>query len=304
MSFVTSILTQIMTYATVYTLASLGIVISGRTGVFNVAGEGIMLAGASAGFLVAFLTGSSLVGFAAGAAMGALFGALLVTIHELFKINQFILGISLVILGSGLSDLLYKLVLGVRLQAPVAPATGRVVIPGVSQIPIISAVFTHDLVVYFMYAAVLISWWYLYRTKHGLATRAIGENPRAADVVGVRVTRRRVVATVVGAALIGIAGAYLPIVIIETYSPDIAAGRGFMAIGIAIFASWKPQRAFLGGFLFAAIEVLSFQLQIASDRIPFQFFLMLPFIAVLVVMVVFKRTIEFPASVGKPYRRE
>jgi simple sugar transport system permease protein len=304
MSFLTSILTQVITYATVYTLASLGIVLAGRTGVFNVAGEGIMLASASAGFLVAFISGSSLVGFLAGAAMGALLGALLITIHEIFKVNQFILGISLVILGSGVSDLLYKLILGVRLQAPVAPETGRVVIPFIGQLPIISAVFSHDLVVYFMYLAVLVSWWYLYRTKHGLATRAIGENPRAADVVGVRVVRRRVVATIVGSALIGVAGAYLPIVIIETYSPDIAAGRGFMAIGIAIFASWKPGRALLGGLVFAAIEVISFQLQIASDRIPFQFFLMLPFIVVLLLMVVFKRFVEFPASVGKPYTRE
>ncbi len=304
MAFVNVLLTQIVTYTTVYTLAGLGVVIAGRTGVFNVAGEGIMLASASAGFLAAFFSGNWLVGFAVGALMGALLGAILIFLHETFLVSQFILGISLVIFGSGISDLLYKLVMGVRLQAPIAPATPDVTIPLLGRIPIVGAFLNHDLIVYLMYVLVGASWWFFYRTKRGLETRAIGENPVAADVVGVPVVRRRYIATIVGSACIGIAGAYLPIVIIETYAPDIAAGRGFMAIGIAIFASWKPQRAFIGGMLFAAIEVISFQLQIVSDQIPFQFFLMLPFVAVLAVMVLFKSRIEFPAAVGKPYSRE
>ncbi len=304
MDFLTAVLTQIVTYSTVYTLASLGVVIAGRTGIFNVAGEGIMLAAASAGFIAAFLSGNWFVGFTVGALMGALLGGILIAIHEQFKVNQFILGVSLVILGSGISDLLYKLIMGVRLQAPVAPVTPRIAVPLLKDVPILGSFLNHDPIVYFMYFAVIVSWWFFYRTKRGLETRAIGENPAAADAVGVNVVRRRYLATIIGAAIIGVAGAYLPIVVIETYSPEIAAGRGYMAIGIAIFASWKPQRAILGGFLFATIEVLSFQLQILSDRIPFQFFLMLPFIAVLAVMVLFNRFIEFPASVGKPYSRE
>jgi simple sugar transport system permease protein len=155
-----------------------------------------------------------------------------------------------------------------------------------------------------MYFAVLVAYWFYYKTKVGLETRAIGENPKAADVVGVNVKRRRYLATIIGSALIGVAGAYLPIAITGTYSPDISAGRGFMAIGIAIFASWKPQRAILGGFLFAGIEVIAFQLKLISANIPYQFFLMLPFISVLIIMMIFKKHIEFPASVGKPYSRE
>jgi simple sugar transport system permease protein len=155
-----------------------------------------------------------------------------------------------------------------------------------------------------MYGATLISWWFFYKTKIGLETRAIGENPKAADVVGINVSRRRYLATIIGSSLLGIAGAYLTITITKTYSPDIAAGRGFMAIGIAIFASWKPQRAIIGGFIFAIIEVLSFQLQIMSDKIPYQFFLMLPFISVLIIMIIYRKHIEFPSSVGKPYSRE
>ena len=304
MAFLNSLLSQTIVYATVSTLISLGIVIAGRTGIFNVSGEGILLVSASVGFMAAFFSGSWLVGFLAGAAIGTLFGLVLIFIHETFKVNQFILGIILVILGTGLSDLLYKLVMGVRLTAPMAPSMPVVSIPGLSAIPIISAVLNHDPVVYFMYAMTILLWWFFYRTKIGLETRAIGESPQAADVVGVNVRRRRYIATIVGAALIGVAGAYLPIYLTGTYNPNMSGGRGFMAVGIAIFASWKPHRALLGGFVFAAVEVLSFQLQLLSDSIPFQFFLMMPFVVVIVIMMVFRKRIEFPAAIGKPYSRE
>ena len=304
MEFMASFVENVLVYTTVYTLASLGILLAGRTGIFNVAGEGIMLASASAGFLAAFLSGNYLVGFICGATVGALFGLVLIFIHETFKVNQFILGICLVIFGSGFSDLLYKLVIGVRLSAPIAPDTPRVVIPFLEDMPILAGLFNNDVIVYFMFFATLVAWWFLYKTKLGLEMRAIGENPKAADVAGINVYRARYLATIIGSALIGIAGAYLTITITKTYSPDISAGRGFMAIGIAIFASWKPQRAIVGGFIFAFIEVFSFQLQIISDKIPFQLFLMLPFISVLVIMIIYKKHIEFPASVGKPYSRE
>lgn len=295
---------QTITYAVVYTLTSLGIVIAGRTGVFNVAGEGIMLASASFGFIISYLTQNAILGFLCGMIMGAIFGLILSYIHESFKVNQFILGISLVIFGTGLSDLLYKLIIGVRLTAPRAPKTPILKVPLISDIPIIGPFLSKDIVVYFLYIVIFVSWWFFYRTKIGLETRAIGENPKAADVVGVNVVKMRYLATIIGSSLIGVSGAYLPIVITGTYTPDISAGRGFMAVGIAIFASWKPQRAILGGFLFAAIEVIAFRLQVISQKIPYQFFLMLPFISVLIIMMIFKKQIEFPASVGKPYSRE
>lgn len=302
MEFINSLLSQIIVYATVYTLVSLGIVIAGRTGIFNVSGEGVMLVSASVGFMASFLSQSWIVGFLAGALIGAVFGLILVFVHETFKVNQFILGIFLVILGTGLSDLLYKLIMGVRLMAPIAPPMPVVNI--LTNVPIISAIVNHNPVVYFMYAITAAAWWFFYRTKIGLETRAIGESPQAADVVGVNVRARRYIATIVGSALMGIAGAFLPIYITGTYNPNMSGGRGFMAVGIAIFASWKPHRALLGGLVFAAVEVISFQFQILSDAIPFQFFLMMPFVVVLVIMMIFRKRIEFPASIGKPYSRE
>ncbi|MDW7730413.1 MAG: ABC transporter permease [Bacillota bacterium] len=299
-----SFLVQIVIYTTVYTLATLGIVIAGRTGIFIVAGEGIMLSSASAGFIVAYLSGSWVLGFVIGALMGALFGLILIVLHETFLVSQFILGICLVILGLGLSDLLYKIIIGIMLTPPLAPLVPKISIPLLSSIPVAGALFRHDLIVYFMYLATFAAYWFFYKTRLGLETRAIGENPKAADVVGVNVKMRRFVSTIVGAALIGIAGAYLPIIVTKAYAPEISAGRGFMAIGIAIFASWKPQRAILGGFLFAAIEVISYQLQLSPIGVPYQFFLMLPFVSVLLIMMIFKKKVEFPESIGKPYSRE
>lgn len=300
----TEMLTQIISYTSIYALASLGIVIGGRTGVFNISGEGIMLASASAGFIAAYLTGNWFMGFVVGALMGGLFALILIYIHESLKISQFILGITLVILGTGLSDLLYKTIVGVQLFAPEAPRVPEITIPLISKIPIISAFFNQDIMVYFTYIAVFVAYYIFYHTRVGLETRAIGEDPLASDVVGINVSLRRYVTTIIGGMFMGLAGAYLPLVVTGTYTTNISNGRGFMAIGIAIFASWRPERAYLGAFIFAAIEVFSFQQQLGSSILPYQFLLMLPFISVLVIMWLFRKRVEFPASLGKAYSRE
>jgi len=300
----TEMLKQVISYTSIYGLASLGIVIGGRTGIFNISGEGIMLASASAGFIAAYQTGNWFIGFLVGALMGGLFGLLLIYIHESLKISQFILGITLVILGTGLSDLLYKTIIGFQLFAPEAPKVPQIRIPIISEIPIISGILNQDVIVYFTYIVVFLAYYIFYHTRIGLETRAIGEDPLAADVVGINVKLRRYIATISGGALMGLAGAYLPLVVTGTYTTNISNGRGFMAIGIAIFASWRPERALLGAFIFAAIEVFSFQQQLGSSLFPYQFLLMLPFISVLVIMWLFRKRIEFPASLGKTYSRE
>ncbi len=301
---ISAVIEQIIVYSTIYALVALGIVVGGRAGIFNVGGEGIMLASASAGFLAAFFTESWVLGFVTGGLMGAALGLGLALLHEYLRVNQFIAGIFIVIFGTGLSDLMYKLIIGVRLQAPQAPDMPEVSVPIIRDIPIVRAFFNQDPIVYFMYLVTFGAWWFFYRTRLGFETRAIGEVPRAADVVGVNVRGRRIAAATAGAALMGVAGAYLPIFVTGTYNPNISAGRGFMAIGIAIFAAWKPHRTLLGGFLFATVEVLSYQFQLSLPGVPFQFFLMLPFLSVIAIMIVFRRYIEFPASIGKPYHRE
>ncbi len=302
MEFLDEFIRNIVTYLPIYTLASLGIVIGGRAGIFNISGEGAMLAAASAGYLSAVFSGNWYVGFLVSMLMGALFGFLLVFLHEEMKVNQFIIGTSLVILGMGLSDFIYKLVVGIKFYIPDAPPSPEIkVIP---DIPILSAFLNQNIVVYFTYIVVILAYYIMYKTRIGIELRAVGEDPKAADVVGINVKMVRYLATIIGSALIGAAGGYLPLVITGTYTPNISSGRGFIAVGIAIFASWRPERTFLGAILFATIESLALQMQVSEIGIPYQFLLMLPFVALLVVMAIFKGKIEFPASIGKPYSRE
>ncbi len=302
MEFLDEIITNIVTYIPIYTLASLGIVIGGRSGIFNISGEGAMLSAASAGYLVAVFSGNWYLGFLTAMGMGAIFGFLLAFLHEEMKVNQFIIGIALVIFGTGLSDFIYKLVVGIKFYIPDSPPAPEIHL--VPDVPILSGFLNQNVVVYFTYASVILAYYFMYKTRLGMELRAVGEDPRAADVVGINVKMVRYMATIVGSAFIGAAGGYLPLVITGTYTPGISSGRGFIAVGIAIFASWRPERTFLGAILFAAIEAIALQLQVGNIGVPYQFLLMLPFISLLVVMALFKGKIEFPASIGKPYSRE
>jgi general nucleoside transport system permease protein len=303
MELINTFISQTVVYTTVYALVALGILIAGRAGIFNITGEGILLAAASCGFLVSYFTKNWVLGYITGAVVGAAFGFILEFMHEMFKVNQFIIGMALIILGSGLSDLIYN-IFGRDLFFPLAPPTPLVSIPYVTGIPILSGFIKQNVIVYFMYASTIVTWWFFYKTKIGLETRAIGENPKAADVVGIDVVKRRYAMTIIGSSLIGIAGAYLSMILTGTYAMGLAGGRGYMAIGIVVFASWKPERAIIGAFLFAAIEVAAYRLQVMSTGVPYQFFLMLPFVAILIIMIVFKKHVEFPASVGEAYSRE
>ena len=304
MDYINNLLSQIIVYTATYALASLGIVIGGRTGIFNISGEGAMLSAASIGFAVAYFTKSWILGLTGGAIVGGIFAFLLVYIHESWKVNQFIIGIALVIFGSGISDLFYKLIFGVKLFLPEAPPVTQIIIPGTSSIPLLSAFVNQNAIVYLAYLFTFLAYYIFYKTRLGLNLRAIGEDPKAADVVGIKVRTARYVTSIIGGMLIGMAGAYLPLVITGTYTSGITNGRGFMAIGIAIFASWRPERTLLGALIFAAIEVIAFSMQLGNSLIPYHFLLMLPFIALLLIMMIFKKSIEYPASLGKPYSRE
>ncbi len=301
---ISSIVSQIVLYTTIYALAVLGIVIGGRTGVFNIAGEGIMIFAASLGYMFSLTANSWLVGFLVGALAGGLLGFLLIFIHDRLKVDQFILGISIIILGAALADLLYKIWFGTQLMVQRAPVVPVLAVPLLSKIPIVGGFFNQNVATYFMYGSLFVTYRIFYKTKRGLEIRSIGENPKAADVVGIDVFKYRFLTTVVGAMFLGIAGAYLPLILTGSYSFELTAGRGFMAIGIAIFANWRPQRIFVSSFIFATFEVLAPQLQILFPALPYEFFLLLPFVGILVIMAIFRKRIEFPGALGDPYSRE
>lgn len=288
-----------------FVLASQGTMLGGRTGVFNVAQEGIMLVGASVGFLVSFYTKSLTIGVLSAMVVGGIFGLAVAYFTTHLKMNQFVIGLALLFVGIGLSSLLPKVIIGVTLTPPLIPTLKDVPIPLLSKIPFIGEIFFNQNVM--VYIAVLVSvilWWVMYKTNFGLSLRATGEYPQAADSLGINVTRMRYLAAIVGGALIGAAGVYLPMVYTGTFTDGMVKGRGWLAIALTFFGGWKPINILFGSLFFAGIEVLSYKVQVSGFGIPYQFLLMLPYLATILVMIfTFKRS-TVPGFLGQNYDRE
>jgi simple sugar transport system permease protein len=288
-----------------YVLASQGTMLGGRTGLFSVSQEGIMLVGASVGFLGAYLYGSLAYGILLAMLTGGLFGLALAYFTTTLKMNQFVIGLALFFFGIGLSTLLYKFVIGVTLQPPVIPTLKSVSIPGLSQIPILGDIlFNQNLLVYFAILLSLFLYYLLYRTSFGLELRAVGENPKAADSLGINVVRTRYGAAIVGGMLMGLAGAYLPMVYTGTFTDGMVQGRGWIAIALTFFGGWTPHLILLGALFFAGVEVLALRVQIGGVGIPYQFLLTLPYVATILVMIFAFKWVRAPAFLGRNYDRE
>ncbi|MFH1909145.1 MAG: ABC transporter permease [Chloroflexota bacterium] len=288
-----------------FVLASQGTMLGGRTGVFNVAQEGIMLVGASLGFLISYQFGNNFVGILAAMVSGAIFGLLLAYFTTTLKMNQFVIGLSLFFIGVGLSSLIPKLVIGITLSPPLIPTLPEVSIPLLSQIPILGPIlFKQNGVVYF---AVLLSiglWYYLYRTQNGLELRAVGENPMAADSLGVNTVRARYLTAIIGSALIAMAGAYLPMVYTGTFTEGMVRGRGWLAIALTFFGGWSPLMILTGSLFFAGVEALAFRAQVIGLAVPYQYLLMVPYLATILIMILTFRKARVPGFLGQNYDRE
>ncbi|HPS41921.1 MAG TPA: ABC transporter permease [Anaerolineaceae bacterium] len=288
-----------------FVLASQGTMLGGRTGVFSVAQEGIMLIGAAVGFLVSYITGSNLVGALAAMLVGGLFGLILAYFTTTLKMDQFVVGLALFFIGTGLSSLLPKIVIGVTLTPPLVPTLPEIPIPLLSRIPILGPVlFKQNILVYFSILISIALWYALYRTNLGLSMRSVGENPKAADALGINVVSNRYITTIIGGMLMGLAGAYLPMVYTGTFTDLMTKGRGWIAIALTFFGAWSPLPILFGSLFFAAIEVLSFRFQVGSSIIPYQFLTMLPYIATIVVMIFTFGKSRVPSFLGQNYDRE
>ena len=288
-----------------FILVAQGTMLSGRAGVFNVSQEGMMVLGAAVGFLVSLEVGSNAAGLLAAAAAGGVFGLVLGYTTTVLRLDQFVVGLALFFLALGLSSLLYRVVIGVTLAPPLIPTLKDVNIPGLGDIPFLGPVlFSQDLVVYGAFLLSFVLWWFLYRTGAGLRLRSVGENPKAADSLGINVLRTRILATVLGSALMGVGGAYLPMVYTGTFTEGIVSGRGWLAIALTFFGGWRPQFIVLGAGFFAGMEVLALRAQVGGIDIPHQFLSMLPYIATLAVMIFAFRYARTPAFLGRNYDRE
>jgi simple sugar transport system permease protein len=288
-----------------FVLASQGTMLSGRTGVFNVAQEGIMLVGASVGLLVSYVTGSNLVGALVAMLVGGLFGLILAYFTTTLKMDQFVIGLALFFIGTGLSSLLPKLVIGVTLTPPLVPTLPDIAIPLLSKIPVLGPVlFKQNILVYFSILLSIGLWYALYRTNMGLRLRSVGENPKAADALGISVVSNRYITAILGGMLMGLAGAYLPMVYTGTFTDLMVKGRGWIAIALTFFGAWSPLPILFGSLFFAAVEVLSFRFQVVSSVIPYQVLTMLPYIATIIVMIFTFGKSRVPAFLGQNYDRE
>lgn len=295
----------VMFYMVPFVLAGQGTMIAGRTGVFNVAQEGIMLFGSAIGFLVTYYTGSPLVGVLGALASGAIFGLALAYFTTTWKMDQFVIGLALFFVGFGLHTLIPKLALGIVPSLPRIPTLSEVPVPLLSRIPILGEIFFKQN--WFVYFAILLSaglWYFMYRTKYGLEMRAVGENPLAADSVGIHVAFWRYSTTILGGALIGMAGAYLPMEFAGTFTPNIVAGRGWIAIALTFFGGFAPHTILFGSLFFAGIDSLASRVQVGGFGIPYQFLLMLPYLATIFVMVFTFKRARVPAFLGQNYDRE
>jgi simple sugar transport system permease protein len=288
-----------------YILASQGTMLGGRSGLFSVNQEGLMLLGASVGFLGAYLYGSLLYGMILAMLVGALFGLALAYFTTTLKMNQFVIGLALFFICLGLSTLLPKIAIGITLQPPLIPTLPDVPIPGLSKIPILGDVlFNQNALVYFAILLSIFLYYLLYKTSIGLELRSVGENPKAADSLGVNVFLTRYLTATVGGMLMALAGAYLPMVYTGTFTQGMAQGRGWIAIALTFFGGWRPDLIFLGALFFAGVEVLALRVQVANIGVPYQFLLMLPYIATILVMIFASRWVRAPAFLGQNYDRE
>lgn len=286
--------------------ATLGEVLSERAGVMNLGLEGVMLVGAYAGFAVTKATGDPWLGllasFAAGAAITLIHAFLCITL----MCNQVVSGLALVMTGYGLSALLGRGVIGETISGMT-----QWNVPVLSKIPFLGPIFfQHNMMVYLSYAIVVFLCWFIFRTRWGLNMRAVGENPRAADAMGLSVTQIRYFYSLVGGGFAGLGGGYLSVVYAQMWIEGMTSGRGWIAVALVIFGLWNPARAALGAYLFGGVEALQLRMQAMGSSISASLLLTLPYLMTVVVLTIVSikagkgAKLGAPAALSIPFRRE
>ena len=297
--------------ATPYLFASLGEMFGQRSGVLNLGVEGIMLVGSFFGFFVVFQTENVWLGFLAAAIAGALMGLLMALISVTFKAEQGISGIGLTLFGLGVSSLLFKTMLGsvegVDGFSELDFCLSSVGIDSsfcLSQIPLAGEiVFSHSIMTYIAYALVPIAAWVLGRTTWGLKVKAVGQNPEAADSLGVSVNGVRYFTVTIGGIMAGIAGASLSISLLNVFQENMTNGIGFIAVALVYFGGWSPWGVLAGALLFSTVNALQLWVQVLGLNLPSDVAVMLPYILTILALALPIRRAAQPAALTKPFTR-
>lgn len=297
--FSVSFILTVVTASTPLLLASSGELVVERAGVLNLGIEGMMIVGAACGFGGAYLSGSIFVGALCGIVGGAVLAAIFGILTLGLAVNQVATGLALTIFGIGLSGLIGAGFVGEK----IVPAA-RLDLPFLTDLPVVGGiVFGEDGFVYISMALMIGIWLFLYRTRVGLVLRAVGDNHASAYSLGYPVLRIRMLAVLFGGGCAGLAGAYLPLAYTPFFIPGMTSGRGWIALALVVFASWRPGRLVIGAYLFGAVSILGLALQPLQLGIPQQVMNMLPYLATVVVLVLISRTrgtagSAAPASLG------
>jgi general nucleoside transport system permease protein len=285
--------------------AALGELVVEKSGVLNLGVEGMMLVGAVTSFIVAAGTQSPWLGVAAGALAAAALSLVFAVIALTLRANQVATGLALSLFGVGLSAFIGRPYLSV-----VIGGIGPLGVPALTELPIVGTLlFGHNPLVYASLALFAVVQWFLYRTRAGLVLRAVGEAPQSAHAIGYRVIAIRYAAVVFGGACAGLGGAYLAVAYTPSWVEGMTAGRGWIALALVVFATWKPWRVIVGAYLFGSVTLAQFQAQASGVAVPSQLLAMLPYLATIIVLAIISRDattirLNAPASLGKTYHPE
>ena len=302
MDSVALLLAATLSAGTVLAIAALGLLINEKAGIVNLGAEGMMLCAAIAGFAAVVHSGNIWLGFLAGMAAGAVLAAIFGVLVIWLNTNQYATGLALSLFGAGFSAFA-----GIKYVQEKLPEQSQFALPVLGDLPFIGpALFRQHPMVYIAMALTLALIWFLYRTRAGLVLRSVGESPESAHALGYPVRRIRLAAVVAGGALCGLAGAYVSVVYTPLWVEGMIAGKGWIALALTTFATWRPARVLLGAYLFGGVTMLQFHLQSMGVDMPPQFLTMLPYLATIVVLVLISRNprwirLNMPTSIGKPF---
>jgi nucleoside ABC transporter membrane protein len=281
--------------------ATLGEIYAERSGVLNLGVEGMMLTGALAGFVTTLWTGSPVLGLLAGAGAGGLMALIHAFLSISLRANQIVSGLALTMFGIGLTGVLGRRFVGIQLARRFYPIS----IPVLSEIPVIGPLFSSNAMVYLSLALAVLLWFILFKTRFGINIRAVGENPAAADALGVNVYLIRYLCVMIGGVLAGIGGAFLPLGKPLSWTENMTAGLGWIAVALTIFAMWRPGRAIFGSYLFGAMLWLAYRFQpyFASNILN-----MAPYVLTMIVLLlgtreILRKRIGAPSALCVPYHR-
>ncbi len=294
----------VLRIATPLIFGTLGALLCERSGVLNLGIEGIMTFGAMIGWLAVYNGADLWTGLLVAAICGGLFGLLHAALTVTLGLSQHVSGLGVTLFASSFSYYVFRLMVPVAGTPPTVEAFKPIAIPGLSDLPFVGpALFTQTPPTYLAIFVALILAYILFRTPLGLAIRMTGENPHAAEAQGINPMRMRYGAVIAGSALMGVAGAFLTLSAFNSFFPTMVQGRGWICIALVVFSSWRPSRALLGALLFAFFDGFQVRLQTVLDIVPYQVFLMMPYILSIAALAIMARRARVPQALMQPYRR-